>query len=66
MTDVTDVGPGDYVKIGSRWKEIKSNSEQGKTHPQRDGNWTVTTTDGQRHSGWGINAYAKSSERAGE
>lgn len=59
-TKVTEVGPGDYVKIGSRWKQIAANSAQGADHTPRS--WTVTTTDGASYGMFGINAYAKAEE----
>lgn len=60
---VTDVGPGDFVKIGSTWKPIAENPNFGRSHPaERSGNWTVTTTDGRSHGGWGINRYAKAED----
>jgi hypothetical protein len=61
VTSVTEVGPGDYVKIGSQWKEIRTNSAHNAPYTPRE--WTVTTTDGQTHGMFGINAYAKKEER---
>jgi hypothetical protein len=54
---VTEVGPGDYVKIGSRWRRIESNSAHGaeRTPPS----WTVRTEGGAAHGMFGINRYAK-------
>lgn len=54
---VTDVGPGDYVKIGSQWREIKFNSAHGQQRTPKS--WTVRTTDGASHEMFGINRYAK-------
>lgn len=54
---VTDVGPGDFVKIGSQWKQIESNTAAGAQHTPR--HWTVTTTDGSSHGMFGVNRYAK-------
>jgi hypothetical protein len=59
---VTDIGPGDYIKVGRQWKQVRSNSDHGADRPQRDGNWRVTTTDGSTYSGWGINLYAKAED----
>jgi hypothetical protein len=60
---VGDVGPGDYVKIGSQWQQIASNSAQGTTQatlPKHG--WEVRTTDGRSHSMYGINRYAKAED----
>ena len=57
---VTDVGPGDYVQIGSRWKKISSNSASGASHTPRS--WTVTTEDGGGYGMFGINRYAKAED----
>lgn len=54
---VTDVGRGDYVKIGGQWKEIASNSAAGSERLPRD--WTVTTTDGCSYGMFSINRYAR-------
>ncbi len=58
--DVTQVGPGDYVKIGSTWQKISSNSAHGAEHTPRS--WTVRTTDGGEHGMFGINRYAKAED----
>ena len=52
-----DVGTGDYVKIGSTWKKISSNSAEGASHPPR--NWTVQTEDGCSYDMYGVNRYAR-------
>lgn len=57
---VTDVGAGDFVKIGSRWKQIESNSAEGASHTPRS--WTVRTTDGMTYGMWGIRRYAKAED----
>lgn len=54
---VTDVGPGDYVKIGSRWEQIQSNTAYGSEPTPR--RWTVCTEHG---SLWDINLYAKAED----
>lgn len=61
MTNVTEVGPGDYVKIGSHWEKIISNSDYGALRSQKDGNWRIQTERGT-YSGWSINRYAKAEE----
>ncbi len=56
---VTDIGPGDYVKIGSHWEQIRSNSAHGAEHTPRS--WTVRTESGE-HGMYGINRYAKAED----
>lgn len=55
--NVMDIVPGDYVKIGSEWKQIKSNSASGSEHLPK--NWDVETTDGGSYGMFSINLYAK-------
>lgn len=57
---VTDVGTGDYVKIGQRWQKIQDNSAEGAKHTPR--HWTVTTEGGGSHGMYGINRYAKAED----
>lgn len=57
---VTDVGPGDYVKIGSHWERIRSNSAHGAEQTPRS--WTVTTEGGGSYGMYGINRYAKAED----
>lgn len=61
-----DIGPGDYVKLGSSWHEVASNDVHGRniheTQEWRRGNWQITTTDGRTTSGWGVNRYAKAED----
>jgi hypothetical protein len=54
---VAEVGAGDFVKIGSQWKEISSNTAEGATRTPR--NWTIRTTDGTSHDMFGVNRYAR-------
>lgn len=56
----TDVGPGDFVKIGSQWKPIESNSAHGAKRIPRE--WTVRTTDGGTYDMFGVNRYAKAED----
>jgi hypothetical protein len=56
----TEVGPGDYIKVGGRWKKIVSNTAHGETRTPRS--WTVTTEDGGSYGMFGINAYAKAED----
>jgi hypothetical protein len=57
---VTDVGQGDYVKIGGSWERIASNSAAGASHTPRD--WTVTTEDGAEYGMMNIQLYAKADD----
>lgn len=57
---VTDVGPGDYVKIGSQWQKIASNTAHGASHTPRS--WSVRTEGGGEHGMCGINRYAKAED----
>lgn len=54
---VTDVGPGDYVKIGTQWKKIESNSAEGAEDLPR--HWDIKTEDGGSYGMFNINLYAK-------
>lgn len=57
---VTDVGAGDYVKIGQRWTKIASNSAAGL--PVTPRNWEVKTEDGRQYDMYNINLYAKAED----
>ncbi len=59
---VTEIGSGDYVKVGSRWERVVSNSDHGAAQPQRDGNWRITTESGRTITGWSANRYAKAED----
>lgn len=56
----TDVGPGDYVKIGRHWERISSNSAHGADYTPRS--WTVRTEGGGEYGMYGINRYAKAED----
>jgi len=57
---VTDVGAGDYVKIGSSWQKIASNAAHGAAYTPRS--WTVRTEGGGEYGMFGINRYAKAED----
>lgn len=57
---VQDVGPGDYVKIGSHWEKVTSNTAQGAEHTPKS--WSVRTESGREHGMFGINRYAKAED----
>ena len=56
---VTEVGPGDYVKIGQRWEKIIENSAFGAERTPRE--WSITTTGGT-YGMYDINRYAKAED----
>jgi hypothetical protein len=59
MTSVTEVGPGDWIKVRGEWKQIKSNDAFQKKLPRK---WDIITTDGLTHGMWDIDRYAKAGE----
>jgi hypothetical protein len=63
VRSASDVGPGDYVKLGSTWHPIRSNDVFGhnihETEAWRKGNWRIETTTGRTVSGWSAMNYAK-------
>lgn len=54
---VTDVGPGDFVKVDHGWMPIAKNSAYGKDPAPRE--WTIETTDGETYGMFDIYLYAK-------
>ena len=58
--DVTDIGPGDYVKIGSRFEKVTSNSAHGAEQLPR--NWTIRTEGGGTYGMYDIARYAKAED----
>lgn len=59
----TEVGPGDYVKVGSQWREVASNSAFGAERLPRS--WEVRTVDGGSHGMLGVQRYAKAQDMEG-
>ena len=57
---VTDIGPGDFVKVGSRWERVTDNPAQGAPHAPRS--WTVRTEGGGSYGMYGIDRYAKAED----
>ena len=53
---VTDVGPGDYVKVKGRWKRIESNSAEGQIRAPRS--WAIRTEGGEHFGMYDIDRYA--------
>jgi len=58
--NVTQVGPGDYVKVGERWEKITSNSAFGADRTPRS--WTIATDAGNTYGMYHINRYAKAED----
>lgn len=56
----TDVGQGDFVKIGQTWKRITSNSAAGESHTPR--HWRIRTEDGGEYGMFDVNRYAKAED----
>ncbi len=59
---VTEVGKGDFIKVGGQWKEIASNTAAGAERTPKS--WTVTTTDGGKYGMFNIDRYATKDDRA--
>lgn len=57
---VTDVGAGDYVKVGKRWHEITYNSAGNASITPRE--WTIHVRGGLVYGMWSINRYAKAED----
>ena len=57
---VTEVGPGDFVKVGQKWEKILTNSAHGAERTPRE--WSITTTSGGTYGMYHVSAYAKASD----
>jgi hypothetical protein len=57
---VTEVGAGDYIKIGNRWETITHNTAAGATRTPNE--WTVTTDRGRTYGMFSIYRYAKAED----
>ena len=55
-----DVGPGDFVKVGTSWKKIESNTASGQERTPRS--WSVKTEDGASYDMFSIRRYAKADD----
>ena len=64
MASIYEVGPGDYVKVGSgEFKRIaRIESVPSPYNPGKYKRWTVVTTDGQRVSMLDARSYHKMAE----
>lgn len=60
---VTDVGPGDYIKVRTGWERIESNTAYGAERTPRD--WTIVTEHGT-YGMWEIYQYAKAEDMGSE
>lgn len=63
MTSVTEIGPGDYVKVGpNRYCEIAAVygiKEDGRLRKPSEGFFGVTTPSGRAFDGWSCLAYVR-------
>jgi hypothetical protein len=59
MRAVTEIGPGDYVKVGECWERVESNSAFGAERTPRE--WTIQTEQGARTM-YDIRRYAKAED----
>lgn len=57
---VTEVGPGDWVKVNGRWERILTNSAHRQKLPRH---WTITTVQGGTYGMWDIDLYAKEGDQ---
>jgi hypothetical protein len=55
-----EVGPGDYVKIGTRWERIASNTAHGSKSLPRS--WSVSTENGRSYGMFEIMRYARAED----
>ena len=60
IRSVTEVGSGDFVKVGTEWKRITTNSAAGETRTPRS--WGITTEDGKSLGMFDISRYARASD----
>jgi hypothetical protein len=60
VRSVTEITTGDYVKVGSRWQRVASNSAAGENRTPRD--WTVQLENGASRGPMSINRYAKAED----
>lgn len=57
---VTEVGPGDFVKVADGWLRIHSNSAFEADPLPRS--WVIVTQDGMAHGMYDIGLYAKAED----
>lgn len=57
---VTEVGAGDYVKVGTQWERIVANTAAGDERAPRD--WTIKTESGKSLGMFQIGRYAKAED----
>jgi hypothetical protein len=58
---VTEAGPGDYIKVGGIWKQIKDNTAYDVRPVPRS--WVVTTTGGETFGMYDIELYGQPDHR---
>ncbi len=59
VRSVTDVGPGDYVKVRGTWKKIVTNTAHARPLPRV---WRIETDDGEDYGMFDIDRYAKAED----
>ena len=57
IRNVTEVGPGDFVRIGRQWIEILSNTAHGA--PELPKSWSIECDDGNCYGMFSVDRYAK-------
>lgn len=63
MRTIHEVGPGDYVKVGRRYKKIKRVVKRpDPDSPEKLKSWTVITDDGKRISMYAVTSFHKKEE----
>lgn len=56
---VTEVGPGDYIKVNGHLERIQSNTAQGVLGPR---SWTIMTDKGDIYGMYDIDLYLKAED----
>lgn len=58
--EVTEVGPGDYIKVCGVWVEIESNTAFGLDRAPKD--WVIKDTRGGVYGMFDVSRYAKAGD----
>lgn len=57
---VTEVGPGDYIKVCGAWVKIESNTAFGQKQTPKD--WTIKDANGGAYGMFDVSRYAKADD----
>ncbi len=57
---VTEVGPGDYIKVCGAWVKIESNTAFGETRTPK--NWVIKDVHGGSYGMFDVSRYAKAGD----